>query len=195
MTDGPRQVDVRRVLRVYRDASDGQLAAGLCWYDDAHAAAARLDPANPRRAAGVIAALSPRMPWPRNLTLSARTYSEGRASGTLTRSCLAADAILAGADPLDVLQGPKVRAFFTLIAEPDHADAVCVDRHAIDVAVGLRLNDVERSAWYPLARRGLYERFAACYRRAAYTVGVRPAQIQAVTWLAWRAAHPISSTA
>lgn len=161
----------------------------MAWYDTAHAAAARLDPARPRRAAGVIAALSPRTAWPRNLRLAEQAYADGRASGTM-RSCMtAADRILAGDDPLEVLRGPKVRAFFTLIDNPDDPQTVCVDRHAIDVAVGLRLDDRLRSAWYPLTRRGLYALFTDRYQRAARRERVRPAQVQAVTWLYWRQLH------
>jgi hypothetical protein len=177
---------VRRVLRVYRAATHAQTSEGLAWYHHAHGVAASLDPADPRRAAGVLAALSPRVSWARNVELAARAYADGRASGTLGFSVRAADAILAGADPLSVLNGPKVRAFYTLISDPDDPVTVCVDRHGIDVAVGRRLTDAQRSAWYPLTRRDLYEAFADCYRRAARRLGVRPAQVQAVTWVHWR---------
>lgn len=181
-----REPNAGRVMHVYRAATDDQVAAGLSWYSAAHDVAAELDPGNVRRAAGVLAALSPRVSWKRNQMLARLAYETGSASGTLGRSCQAADAILAGEDPLQVLNGPKVRAFFTLIADPDDADAVCVDRHAVDVAVGLRLDEVDRSAWYQLARGGLYERFAGCYRRAAERLGVLPGQVQAVTWVTWR---------
>jgi hypothetical protein len=174
------------VLRAYRAATDEQRQEGIDWYRNAHGAAASLDPGDPARAAGVIAALSPRVAWARNLELAAHAYQQGRAWGTLGRSCRAADAILAGADPRMVLTGPKVRAFFTLINDPDDAETVCVDRHAIDVAVGMRLDELDRSAWYRLDRSELYERFAGCYRRAAARLGVLPGQVQAVTWVSWR---------
>lgn len=184
----------RQVLRVYRQATDEQVTEGLRWYHHAHGVAASLDPADPRRAAGVIAALSPRVAWARNVELAARACADGRASGTLGSSQRAADAILAGGDPLAVLRGPKVRAFFTLIADPDDPVAVCVDRHGIDVAVGQRLREAQRSAWFPLQRRGLYDTFAGCYRRAARRLGVRPAQVQAVTWVHWRTSKQVNLT-
>jgi hypothetical protein len=182
------RASTRTVLRTFRAATAAQLSEGHDWYDQAHDLAAQLDPHDPRRAAGVLAALSPRVAWPRNVELARRAYAEGRASGVLGTSCRAADAILGGAHPLDVLRGPKTRAFFTLIDDPHHPSMVCVDRHGIDVAVGRKLPEAQRSAWFPLARRGLYEEFAACYRRAALIADVRPSQMQAVTWLAWRAA-------
>lgn len=181
-----RTPTARRVLSVYRSATPDQLADGLAWYDVAHAEAVALDPTKVHRAAGVIAALSPRVRWGRNLALAKDAYKHGTASGTMGRSCLAANAILAGADPSEVLTGPKVRAFYQLIADPDHKQAVCVDRHAIDVAVGLRLDEADRSAWYQLNRGGLYETFADCYRRAADILGVLPGKVQAVTWVTWR---------
>jgi hypothetical protein len=176
-----------RVLRVYRAASPEQVTEGLEWYANAHDIAVALDPADPRAAAGVLAALSPRMTWGRNVELARRAYDDGAASGTLGWACRKANAILVGADPLDVLSGPKERAFFTLIATPADPRTVCIDRHAIDVAIGQRLDERDRATWFQLNRNGLYETFADCYRRAAARLQVRPGQVQAVTWVAWRA--------
>lgn len=184
-TNAP-QPTTRRVMTVYRHADATHIADGLAWYDNAHAEAVKLDPARPRRAAGVIAALSPRTAWPRNLELARQAYANGRATGTMRMCTAAADQILDGADPLDVLRGPKVCAFFTLIDNPGDPETVCVDRHAIDVAVGRRMDDRLRSCWYPLERRGLYALFADRYRRAARLTRMRPAQVQAITWLSWR---------
>lgn len=178
--------NVGNVTRVYRYATDEQRMEGLAWYRNAHGFAVSLDPGNPRRAAGVIAALSPKTSWARNVELAGRAYADGEASGTLGVSCRAADAILAGADPLDALTGPKVRSFFTLIADPEDGVSVCIDRHAVDVALGERLTERDRSRW-PLARRGLYGTFADCYREAGDALGVSAADVQAVTWVAWRA--------
>jgi hypothetical protein len=174
-------------VRCYREADRATVAAGLTWYNDAHSVAVTLDPRNPHRAAGVIAALSPRIQWARNLELAAHVFAtDGEATGTLGASCRAAAAIYAGADPLDVLSGPKVRAFYALIADPTDAQTVCVDRHAIDIALGVRMTCVERDA-YALNRDGLYGRFARAYQRAAEVLSHTPAQVQAVTWLHWRA--------
>ncbi len=175
-----------RILRVYQSATPEQLAEGADWYHNAHGLAASLDPKNPRRAAGVIAALSPRLSWAKNVELAGRVYAEGRASGVLGRSRRAADAFFQGSDPLDVLGGPKVRAFFTLINDPEDPKTVCIDRHAIDVALGVKLDDRSRPA---LHRGDAYERFCRAYRRAAAHLGCLPSTAQASTWLAWRAAH------
>jgi hypothetical protein len=171
------------VLRVWRSATPEQHAQGTSWYAHAHGAAASLDP-DPKRAAGVIAALSPRNSWPRNLELAARAYSNNNASGTLGRSCQQANDILAGADPLDVLGGPKVRAFYQCIVDSG-TQAVCIDRHSTDVAVGTRLSLVQREG-IVLHRANRYEQFADVYRRAAKRMGVSAPVMQAVTWVTWR---------
>ena len=173
------------IIRVYLAATAQHVAEGLTWYRDAHKLACELDPDNPSRAAGVIAALSPRESWTRNVYLATLLYERGGdlQDGTLSSNLDKARRIYAGEDPLDVLGGAKVRAFFTLINNPDDAETVCVDRHAFDVAVGRKTDDKARQV---LGRKGMYERFARAYRRAAEVLGVTPAQVQAVTWVAWR---------
>lgn len=172
-----------KILATFRRATDDQLAAGVAWYADAHSVALALDPQDVHRAAGVLAALSPRMPWDRNVLLAARTYADGQASGTLGGNCRKAERILNGERWQDVLGGDKVRAFAATIADPTDPDAVVIDRHAFDVAVGRVTDDATRSV---LSRKGVYERFAAEYRKVARTVGLSPAQVQAVCWVVWR---------
>lgn len=173
------------VLAAFDRATKRQRTEGMEWYRNAHGLAASLDPRDPRRAAGVIAALSPRTSWATNVKLAGLAYEQGYASGTLARSCAAATRILHGEDPLDVLSGPKVMAFFANIADPNDARTVCIDRHAIDVAAGERLSDTVRARRYPLSKPDAYERFAELYRYAAGVLGLRPGDVQAVTWV-WR---------
>lgn len=174
---------VESILRVYREATPEQIAEGVDWYSRTHTAARALDADNVQRAAGILAALSPQCPWSRNLDLANRVYAEGFASGTLGNSCRAADAIFNGADPLDVLRGPKVRAFFATILDPTDPHAVVIDRHAFAIAIGRTADDKDLKV---LARKGGYERFAQAYRDAASVLGVAPSTVQAVTWVVWR---------
>jgi hypothetical protein len=53
------------------------------------------------------------------------------------------------------------------------------------VAVGQRFGDARRSL---LGRQGGYDLLAAAFRLAAAKVGLAPSAVQAITWLAWRAA-------
>ncbi|PSL04114.1 hypothetical protein CLV30_106117 [Haloactinopolyspora alba] len=173
------------VLRVYERATSAERSDGMRWYRDAHEFAASLTDDVPT-AVGVLAALSPRMPWGRNKALASDAVARGYASGALLDNVAKADAILSGADPLAVLRGDKVRNFYLAILEPDSHAGVVIDRHAFDIAVGRKTGDAARQA---LARKGMYDRFARAYRRAADAVGgVTAGQMQAVTWTAWRAA-------
>lgn len=179
----------RNVLKVYDSALDGARAEGEQWYALARGQAWEMCPDNPRAAAGVIAALSPQTSWEQNLVNAWRLYEGGDPRG-LGANLLKALRCYAGEEPLDVLGGPKVRAFFRCIAEPE-TDAVCVDRHAWDVAVGMRQSTVERVGLTP--RR--YEEAAVAYRRAARLRDVPPHVVQAVTWVEWRARYGGQKTA
>lgn len=178
-----------RVLEVWALATATERDHGINWYRTANALARRLDPNRPELAAGVIAALSPMMDWDRNIMLAIRAYEDGESSGALFSNVAKANAIMAGADPLKVLGGKKVRNFYAAIADPESDTAVCIDRHAFDVAMGRVTNDKTRTA---LARVGVYEEFQDAYRRAAATLTkttgdhYTPAMVQATTWVTWR---------
>ena len=180
---------VRNITAAYRKASEDDVACGLSWYANALSLAHTLDPANPARAAGVIAALSPLTSWPRNVTMVREIYSGQTAKG-LPRNIAKALAIYAGALPLDVLSGNKVRSFYLNIMGIDTAESVTIDRHAIDVAKGRVQTDKERSL--SVANKGAYAGVVAEYIRAAGIISkesgshVSAAQIQAITWVYWR---------
>jgi len=177
-----------RIVDVWRQATVAELVEGMDWYRDANALAVRLSPADPAAAAGVIAALSPMMSWGQNIILAERAYADGKASGALFSNVAKANRILAGERPEDVLGGDKVRAFYGVIADPT-SDAVVVDRHAFDIAVGRVTNNESRQA---LGRKGVYAKFESAYVRAAKVIAsetgmdVSASQVQAVTWTVWR---------
>lgn len=173
------------IRRSFLLASPGEVADGMFWYPTAHTFATGLATKHGitvAQAAGIVAALSPQVSWERNLVL-AETLCELRTAKTLGASVYKALAILDGADPLDVLGGPKVRAFYACILEPNTALTVCIDRHAYDVAVGQVTGDKARGS---LERVGEYGRIADAYRTVANEFGVMPHQVQAVTWVSWR---------
>jgi hypothetical protein len=175
------------VLRVFDRAEPENYREGIDWYQHAHTLACVLagqHGVSVEQAAGVLAALSPQLSWPRNVAYAELFLATGDAP-VLGRSKRAAARILAGEEPLSVLTGPKVRAFFANIVDPDGSDAVTVDRHAHDVAVGQRYGDARRPL---LDRQGGYDLLAEAFRLAAAKVGLHPSAVQAITWLAWRAA-------
>ena len=175
------------ILDVWRKATPEQLDAGMNWYSTARNAALELDPQNVFRAAGIIAALSPMVNWERNLTMARFVYANGHANGLgLGGNCRKAELIFAGNDPLDILGGDKVRAFYQTIADPSHAELVVIDRHAYDIAIGRIHSDSDRK----IGKR-VYRELSAAYRNAAAIANVMPSQMQAVTWVTHRKAKGI----
>lgn len=217
------------VLRIFRAATPDEIADGREWYRRARLLAEELAaaewqrgnvPGDERgdvdRAAAVIAVLSPRQSWDRNVTLARQAYTQAiyrRTSPESTRATIVeylptlgrqreqvARLLVDRDDPDDVVRGPKVRAFWHTIAHPDDPRAVVVDRHAIDVACGAVLDDARRGKL--VGRKGGYDTLAACYVRAAKQLNsegteppITPAEVQAVTWHVWRRYHAAKTSA
>lgn len=167
------------ILAVLETASPEQLDSGLNWYSDARTIAKEFP--SMVHGAGVIAALSPMLSWKRNVILARMAFEKGIASGCLGSSCAKANLILQGHDPRTVLGGDKVTSFWHNIAFVD-SDRVTIDRHAYDIAMGLRNSENDR----PSLKGKRYEMFANAYRDAAKVAGLRPYQLQAITWEVWR---------
>lgn len=183
------------ITRLFRQVSVAELTEGLHWYDAAHRAACEIGSEYDRPAhvvAGVIAATSPKNPWPRNLELAERIVATNDTShGYLGLGLGYARRMLDGEDPLDVLHGMKTKNFYRSIVSQG-VDGVCIDRHAWDVAVGIRHTELGR----PGISVGRYRAAAEAYRRASVILtsegyNVAPAQVQAVTWVAWKNLHKI----
>lgn len=178
-----------RIVSIVNRATYEECHEGLYWYRAAHAIAAdvgarlSLDVAH---GAGILAALSPSSPWERNV-LDAYALAAGDGAHRFTTygaNVEKAYRIAAGESPGAVLGGRKVRAFYQLILDPEQCGPVCIDRHALAVAVGRPLSDEERKAF--AKSRALYDRFQEAYRRAAAVIGTRPHEAQATAWVAWR---------
>jgi hypothetical protein len=210
----------RNITATFRAASPEDRVNGRDWYQRARTLAEYLastyEPADGEdswapgaveRAAGVIAALSPRLAWRKNVEYAKMAYrlfystpgvkhplqSQAvflQSIPTLKANALKAFRILSGEESDDVLGGPKVRAFYFTIVNPSDPRAVVVDRHAVDVAFGEVLDDARRGV--ALGRKGAYDSVSALYRRAAVVISREtgqewtPAEIQATTWTYWR---------
>lgn len=179
---------VDNVLNEYLHASDAARVEGMAWYDEANAYARKLD-IKFHRSAGVIAALSPNNSWSNNRAKAAQLYYQGHGEGCgIGANVRKALAIRSGEDALDILGGNKVRAFYLSIVDPTGSHDAVIDRHAFDIAIGERTNDKARML---LSRKGEYARFSEVYIEAASIAQIGTAQMQAVTWCAWRGRHGI----
>lgn len=186
------------ILATFFLANSAEIAKGARWYTDALqfcATVAQSTGLSVGTVAGVVAALSPNNRWPRNQTDAerlCRTFAAGTLSdaeqirvSTFHGNKQKALAILAGAQPLDVLGGLKVRAFYSCIMSED---AVCIDGHAYAIWLGSYVPTTKTPSISPK----LYQSISDDYRQAAVTInGVTgdnytAAQVQAVTWTVWQ---------
>lgn len=172
----------RNILKTYRAGSEEQYAAGIDWYSDAHNLAIDIADGDVWKGAGVIAAYSPLTPWWRNIELATDSLNTGIArTDTLGNSARAAQRIIDGEHPLDVLKGDKTRAFCENIALNGVSDNVTVDVHAFSIAHGTPIPSSQLKMG-----KNLYREIADSYRRAAARENLMPTQMQAITWVIWR---------
>jgi hypothetical protein len=179
------------IHRVYRMADRHTLKEGMGWYQTTNTFAHGLADKHGitvRQAAGVIAALSPRLYWDRNMHYADQFCATGyapvlnlsrRKAGMILFDNIDPDVAFA---PASRNSGQKVRSFFNCIIDPN-CDDVCIDRHAYDIAVGEKGNDVSRGT---LRLKGVYDNIRDTYRSLANKIGIIPNQLQAVTWCTWK---------
>ncbi|MFD5321131.1 hypothetical protein [Streptomyces sp. NPDC127098] len=178
--DAARERYVRNITAVWRSATADQEQRGRAWYRTAHELADMMTGGNPQAGAGVIAALSANKSWSENIRLARQACESGLSGGHFTDALTKAAKILAGADPTEVLpMTRKTGHFYRCIANPSDPDAVVIDRHAHDIAVGETYGNRDRGLSNP--RR--YTALAHCYREAALRLGELPSTVQAVTWV------------
>jgi hypothetical protein len=179
----------KHIVATYEAATPAERAEGRSWYPTARKVAESLDPDNPSRAAAVIAVLSPRVRWERNIRLAGDAYA-GLALACLKSSADKAERILSGESPDSVVSGPKTRAFWHAIVNPSDARAIVIDRHAIDVAFGETMDNERRGKL--LGRKGAYDDIAQRYTFAAeilseqFNTELTAVEVQATTWVTWK---------
>jgi hypothetical protein len=202
------QVNIDNIKAVYQLASSQEIVNGKAWYSTANAIAEQLaESYNVRKscAIGVIAALSPRNKWSRNVADAEaiiNAYIDGGSDqAALTKVCtfgankakaikiLELDSESAGNgvhfdEVLAILSGPKLREFASCI---HGLDDVCIDGHAWCIHQGGRVSLKDVPAIGVKLRREIKND----YRQAAADLGVTGYEVQAVTWVAWRRIHGV----
>lgn len=181
------------ILRAYVNATDDDVEHGMTWYPNALALAQELDPTNVRRGVGIIAVLSPMMPWPLNVIKAREAYANNGVVRCLPANAAKALRIWNGENPDSVVGGAKVTSFFYNILGEDEIVRVTIDRHAIDCAYGRAQSDKERSQAVKTtkARDGygiLRSAYVHCAELLSEECGkvITGAQLQAIVWVYWR---------
>ena len=194
------RANARHIKGMLQLASVSDLFEGTRWYKRAHELAVKLihayEPLNLGQAIGVIAALSPNNKWDRNCQDAEQLIKAWHAGAemdsikvcTFNANKEKAWRILSepDTDPLDILSGRKVQAFYRCISGYD--DSVCVDGHAYAIFMGERIPTTQT----PSIGKGLYEAIERSYQIASdHSYGLcgmklTPAEVQATTWVTYR---------
>jgi hypothetical protein len=174
------------ILSVWNTANETNREDGAQWYPTAYQICTsmafdygyELD-----QVVAVMAHLSPRCSWEKNIEKTGAVLAGHSPIGTLGSSMTnALRALTGGVEPLGTLRGPKVKAFAAnILGDPE---PVTIDVWATRVA-GLDSDRISKSQ---------YEAIAHCYRLAARRVGVTPPTMQATTWIVarnGRTSHPV----
>lgn len=185
-------------------ASVAEQVEGLNWYKNALEVAEQLgesyDLGGRLKAIGVLAALSPRNRWERNIQdaeqlIDAYTTG-GPQEAALIKVCTfgankkKAISILelrhaSETDILAILSGPKVQEFYRCIFG---LDDVCIDGHAYCIWNGCRTGLADVPNIGVKLRRQIKEDYRAVAKRNNLT----GFQVQAITWLTYRRLHGIT---
>ena len=198
-------MSVQSITAVYNLASQADKNQGLNWYARALTFAVQLSDLydiETTTIVGVIAALSPRNRWERNMQDAESMVKVAANGGTFEdlmqlKVCTfktgksKAAAILANkvsdrAELLATLKGPKLCEFFNCIL--GDCDDVCIDGHAYCIWQGERAT----LANVPAIGVKLRREIKADYQQAAQELGITPAACQAITWCAWRRIYGVT---
>ena len=192
---------VRNILKVYRRATSEDVANGLEWYDRAKRYASiisNLSGVNLNTVVGVMAALSPNNRWERSVKDTERmvwAWVKGEDLTDFKVSCyntmkakawsILEDDLTDDTDILTRLNGQKIRSFYSNIRG---LDEVTIDGHAYNIALGIRQGLTSDKT---NMGKKLYREMQSAYVKAAKRVGVKPHELQAITWTTWKREHGI----
>ena len=182
-------------------ASVADQAEGLSWYERASYAAIRLADQyeiKEEQAAGVIAALSPRNKWDRNLldaeNLIAAYVAGGAEAAADVKVCTFGknktkaieilESAYADGGVFAILSGPKLKEFYSCIRG---FQDVCIDGHAYSIWFGDRVT----LAKVPSIGVKLRAEIKKDYLAVAKKNNLTGAQVQAITWVAHRRIHGV----
>lgn len=188
---------MNNILNIYKQASSEDIKNGLTWYNDARNIAKDISLAyniSLIKVSGIIAALSINNAWNNNLkdvekffyckeynlpldTFNYTTFkviSLGKANGIYNSKGNEKEI-------LKILNGNKIKAFFLNIYKLDQEN-VTIDRHAVSIYLGKRLT---KDFKYSLTNKR-YRDISKEYKETAKILGLKPYELQSVTWLTWR---------
>jgi hypothetical protein len=200
------KANTRNIAGMLSLASESDLHLGSDWYARAHRFGVQLihayDGLTLGQAVGVIAALSPRNKWERNMIdaeAMIRIWSTGSDDFSSLKVCTfntnknkAAAILSLDAESVDteavtkILSGQKVCSFYRSIMGDDQD--VCVDGHAYAIFIGERVTTTTTPKLTPKAYETIQRAYRLVAQRSFDLCGhnLTPIQVQAVTWVIYR---------
>lgn len=182
------QLGVDVLIRAWGDCTPGERERGVAWYPRAHDIAvdlARQFHYSISSAAAIIAALSPGLDWKRNVLSATRVMQRAGTVSGYGPNQHKAQLLMVGGGPEFILGGLKVVAFYRLIRDGGNDLDVCVDGHAANMVLQRGKRLIRDSDTSPAEQLDVADSF----RLAAHIIGIRPCDLQAATWLAWRSSN------
>lgn len=167
-------------------AEPDDVRQGLAWYSTVHQKCLKLAGETGyslEQCAGVVAVLSPMVEWNLNMRTATRFL---KAKGKLTsvpgfaRNKRKARQVLKG--DLGVIRGPKVKAFFETIIDPNHLEPVIDTQMLAAFYEGVAYRDDLK--WAMTKKRLAPVR--AAVKNIAERKGWRISEAQAIIWVTWK---------
>ena len=170
----------RNIFKVYsRAVAEGTDVLSKDWYSRARRdceTIANTHDLHVNLVIDVVAVLSPGMPWIWNLANAVRVILK-RTTTAYPLNQRKARALLGGASRDLVVKGLKVSAFAENIRSSGTDDGVTIDTWAIRVATGWRGGRIDQGA-----TPKQHARLTEAYQFVAEALGLRPCELQAITW-------------
>jgi len=178
---------LNNILNCYHLAKEDEKTKGKLWYLEARIICKRISKETNTPfivVCGVMAALSPQNYWEQNIKdCKAYILDSNYNPATYKIFKRKAEDIITMDNPTvrkvcKVLNGQKITRFFMNIYSRRY-NVVTIDRHAIAIYHGTKDHNFK-----PTPKR--IAKIRDEYRKAAKIVGIKPYQLQAITWVAWK---------
>ena len=170
---------VRNIETVLAAAQPKEVEYGLIWYQDAHKYARFLG--DPNKTSQVLSILSAQVDWTTNQVNALKLIKGGESVRIFASKKQKREAYAASKGTFRIPKTAlKTYAFAATIANPDTFEGVVIDRHAIAIAFGyLKASEVSVTA-------SRYRKLSEAYTIVAKRHGLKPHQVQAITWVTYK---------
>lgn len=183
----------KNILKMYRQASEFEKEYGNNWYNKANMLVRNLAIEYDlpiKIVAGVLAILSPRNRWERNVIdckTIVKAYNEHKGIDSFKVSTLDSNKrkawLLLHTRDMKLIKGIKVSNFYLNIL--GSKNNVTIDTHAYNIAIG-KHRGVKTFTYTQ------YDDVAIAYQSVASMLGIAPCDLQAITWLTYKRVYNIA---